>query len=132
MKKEQKQEVVRSPQAYSAESSLNRAVNRINSHLPKSPGNWKAMVKELACTVKLNFSKKKHIRPESKKRKMSQIKRTVQQFYIKDDVSRWTPRKGQYVITKDENRKKVKQQKQFIKMTVGELHQLFKEKKPKH
>ena len=90
------------------------------------------MVKELACTVKLNFSKKKHIRPESKKRKMFQIKRTVQQFYIKDDVSRWTPRKGQYVITKDENRKKVKQQKQFIKMTVGELHQLFKEKKPKY
>ena len=31
-KKEQKQEVVGSPQTYAATSSLNRAVNRINSH----------------------------------------------------------------------------------------------------
>ena len=53
--KEQKQKLVGSPQAYAAESSLNRVVNRINSHLPKSPRKQKAVVKELACKVKLNF-----------------------------------------------------------------------------
>ena len=48
-----------SPQAYAAQSSLNRAVNRINSHLPKSPRKVIAMVKEFPCNIKLNFPKKK-------------------------------------------------------------------------
>ena len=58
-KKEQKQEVEGSPQAHAAQSSLNRAVNRINSHLTKSPRKGIAMVKEFACNIKLNFPKKK-------------------------------------------------------------------------
>ena len=70
-KKQQKQEVVGSPQTYAAKSSLNRAVNRINSHLPKSPRKRKAVVKELSCKVKLDFPKKKYTRPESKKLKKS-------------------------------------------------------------
>ena len=58
-KKEQKKELEGSPQAYAAQSSLNRAVNRINSHLPKSPRKVIAMVKEFSCNIKLNFPKKK-------------------------------------------------------------------------
>ena len=62
--------------------------------------------------------------------KTAQIIRTVQEFGNKDYVSRWTPGKAQYVITKDENGKKVKQQKWYLQMTVGELYQLFKEQNP--
>ena len=58
-KKEQKKELDGSPQAYAAQSSLNRAVNSINSHLPKSPRKVIAMVKEFPCNIKLNFPKKK-------------------------------------------------------------------------
>ena len=129
-KKEQKQKVVGSQQAYAAESSLNRAVNRISSHLPKSPRKRKAAVKELVCKVKLNFTKKKRTRPESEKLKTFQIKKIVQGFYNKDDLGRWTPGKAQYVITKDKNEKKVKQKKRYLQMAVGELYQLFKKQNP--
>lgn len=41
---------------------------------------------------------------------------------LKDYDSRWTPRKAQYMVTRDENTKKVKQQKWYLQMTVGELY----------
>ena len=58
-RKRNRKELEGSPQAYAAQSSLNRAVNRINSHLPKSPRKVIAMVKEFSCNIKLNFPKKK-------------------------------------------------------------------------
>ena len=110
---------------------MSRAVKRVDQHLPKSPGKRRAVVKELACKMQLKFpSEKKRLRAEAAKLQAGELKKTVVDFYNKDEYSRWTPGKSEYVITKDADGKKVKLQKRYLQMTCGELYQLFKEEHP--
>jgi hypothetical protein len=122
---------VNSPTGYSTESSLSRAVKRVDQHLPKSPGKRRAVVKELACKVQLKFSsEKKRLRVDAENLQAIEMKKTVIECYNNEEYSRWTPGKSEYVITKDTDGNKVKLQKKYLQMTCGELYQLFKEQHP--
>ena len=58
--------------------------------------------------VKLNFKKKK---TQQVKKITEEIMTKLIEFYNKDDASRWTPGKQEYVITRTESGKKVKLEK---------------------
>jgi hypothetical protein len=53
----------------------------------------------------------------------------VTEFYNKEDVSRWTPGKEEYVTVKVDGVKN-KLQKRYLQMTLAELYQLFKQEQP--
>ena len=60
---------VNSPPGYSAESSLSRAVKRVDQHLPKSPGKRRVVVKEFefwACSKEVYKRRQKGKLRESK------------------------------------------------------------------
>ena len=118
-----------SPQGYTTESSLNRAFKRVDKHLPKSPGKQRAVVKKLACKVKLTFPKKR-AKEKAANAVAEQIKTAIKDFYCNDEVSQWAPEKAEYVTVRDENGKKTKDQKRYLQVTVNELYQLFKTQHP--
>ena len=128
MKKQKMQTPVASPKAYSVNSSLSRAVNRVSKYMPKSPGKKKAVVKELAYKVKLNFNKKKKI--QKGKMIAEDIKNKIRELYNRDDVSRWTPGKQEYVTTRNEIGEKIKMQKRYLQLTCDELYKVFKQEYP--
>ena len=116
-----------SPAAYSASSALSRAVKKAGKHLPKSPAKRKAVVKELACKVKLTFKRSKIV---NAKRIADDVKNKIIDYYNRDDMSRWTPGKQEYITLKDEKGEKMKLQKRYLQMTCGELYALFKAENP--
>ena len=122
---------VNSPTGYSKSSSLARAVKRVDVVMPKSPGKKRAVVKQLACKVKLNFvGKRKRQSNRQIKEMADEIRAKVKEFYAKDDISRWTPGKAEYVTSKDAFGKKIKLQKRYLQVTLSELYQLFKKENP--
>ena len=78
---------VNSPTGYSKSSSLARAVKRVDVVMPKSPGKKRAVVKQLACKVKLNFvGKRKRQSNRQIKEMADEIRAKVKEFYAKRDT----------------------------------------------
>ena len=84
-----------SPVTYSAKSTLMKAVKRVDSCLPKSPNKKRAVVKHLACKVKLTFPKKQRKLNEDKRKCSIEIEEMVKEFYSIDVKSMFYQRMNQ-------------------------------------
>ena len=111
------------PSTYSHRSSLSRAVNKAISSLPGTPRRNKQVIRELALKVKLDFSKSKK-RQSSRKALTEKTIQTVKTFYLRDDISRWSPGKRDTIVVK-ENHVKQTMQRRYLQLSINELHAQF-------
>ena len=136
MKKATKSTSKVSPKAFG------KAINRAKKHLPKSPERkvllLAKMVESLSprkrkAVVDLCDSNLKRRKEQEKDRKKrcdaftdDEVK-MVQNFYVRDDISRMLPGKKGYVSVKQADGKREHRQKRVLLLKIGEAHELFKE-----
>lgn len=120
---------------------LGRAVNRAKKYLPKCPERkvevLAKMVRDLSPRKRKSVidlcdgSKRRRLGFEEKRKKRSnalleeQIKE-VQDFYLRDDISRMFPGKKDYYSVKNPDGKREHKQKRQLLYKIGEVHKLFK------
>lgn len=115
--------------AFKSPASYGKALARLKKSLPQSPNKSKALVKKLACQLIPDI-----IQPIPKKQTASQLSEEtiskVKEFFEKDAISYQAPGSKDYIITKDLNGEKVKLQKKYLCMTLGEAYEIFKTENP--
>lgn len=114
--------------AFKSNSSFGKAMAKVKRNLPNSPRKRKALVKKLA----IQFSP--HIlKTVPKKRPNTAISPEVKDFvilyYEQDDVSYSCPGMRDFIIIREEG-KKMKVQKRYLFLTLGETYQIFRETHP--
>ena len=123
--------------------TFGKALSRAKKHLPKcperkvqvlakivqdlSPRKWKAVVD--LCDNK--FKQRKEYSKDRKKRCINALTddeiQKVQNFYLREDISRMLPGKKDYVSVKLADGKREHRQKRLLLFKIGEVHELFKE-----
>ena len=119
--------VTSSSPAYKSNSTLSKAVKRVQSALPNSPRKKAAVIKKLAMSIDTSDSS-----PEKKAGPTAlstEVENLVIQFYLRDDISRQAPGKRDSIVVK-ENGNKTTMQKRHLSMNIVEAHQLFKTDHP--
>ena len=122
--------------------TFGKALSRAKKHLPKCPERkvqvLAKMVQDLSprklkAVMDLcdnNFKRKKEHSKDRKKRcdalTDDEIQK-VQDFYVRDDISRMLPGKKDYVSVKLADGKREHRQKRLLLFKIGEVHELFKE-----
>ena len=102
-----------------------KAIHKVKKALPKSPRKKKAVLHKLASTVHLDSSETIESPTVSSNRKLPADSITkVQQFFLRDSVSRQAPGIHSYVIVQQEG-KKIKLQKRHLVLSLWEVHALF-------
>jgi hypothetical protein len=112
------------PSPYSSQQSLGRAVHRVDHRLPHSPTKKKAVISTL-------YKKYGCYTPPPKKFKAPiEGEKEVLAFYMRDDISRLTAGKSEYVLLRNESNTKQYLQKRYLVYSLREAFQLFKEENP--
>ena len=84
-------------------------------------------MRELGYKVKLNFeSKKKKLKNDFLLEESRRIQESVEAFYNKEDISKWTPGKQEVISVKDSSTGK----KVYLQLTLLELYAVFKAENP--
>ena len=113
-----------SSKAYKTPGAKTKAKNKLIVLLPKSPRKRIAVVRSLAD----DYLEEN----ELKKEKISRLKleevtlQHVQEFYERDDNSRWTPGRKDFVKIIGDDGEKEAVQKRYLICTLKELYELFK------
>jgi hypothetical protein len=115
---------------YQHESSLHRAVNKAEKHLPGTPRRNKVVVRHLAEKVKLKFSKPTAARPKPHNAIADDVKTQIREFYLRDDISRWCPGKRDTIAVWDKDRVKTTMQRRYLILATAEVYACFKEEFP--
>lgn len=115
--------------AFKSPASFGKALARVKKNLPRSPNKSKALVKKLACQLIPDI-----VQPTPKKQTVSQLSgetiSKVKEFFLQDSISYQAPGTKDYVIMKDENGEKLKLQKKYLCMTLGEAYEIFQTENP--
>ncbi|KAJ8273805.1 hypothetical protein GJAV_G00105720 [Gymnothorax javanicus] len=107
--------------AYSAQSSLNQAANKVCDSLPNSPRKKRALIRKLATDFSVSMKS-----PEKKSRIAEQMVSLVQEFYQRDDISLIPPGERDAVTVRGSSGK-TKLQKRYLVMNMRETYLTFKE-----
>ena len=119
-----------------------KALSRAKKHLPRCPERkvqvLAKMVQDLSprkrkAVVDLcdNNSKRRKEQDKERKKRCDALTddevQQVQDFYLRDDISRMLPGKKDYVSVKQADGKREHRQKRLLLLKIGEAHELFKE-----
>lgn len=120
--------------SYMSANSFGKAVCRTKRTLPKSPSKRRAVVKKLLME-ELPTAKVSVLFKEAAAKKIKdnpdETTTTVQEFYLKDYISRQQPGKRDCISVRDPtNNKRVIKQKKIMIMTILEAFQIFKNENP--
>ena len=122
--------------------TFGKALSRAKKHLPKCPERkvqvLAKMVQDLSprkrkAVVDLcdNNSKRRKEQDKDRKKRCDALTndelQKVQDFYVRDDISRMLPGKKDYVSVKLADGKREHRQKRLLLFKIGEAHELFKE-----
>ncbi|XP_050500497.1 uncharacterized protein LOC126880583 isoform X1 [Diabrotica virgifera virgifera] len=110
--------------SYKRPQSLGKAVNRVKKVLPDSPSKKQAVVRKLILEYPNLILTKP---PRKCTTKLSdEVKKTVKDFFIRDDISYQAPGKRDTKSIKDPvTNKRANVQKRFLVMSVKEAYQQF-------
>lgn len=115
-------------QPYKLRSSLSRAVNSAKKVLPSSPTKRNAVIRQLSEELEeedLCLEKKERLSALPK-----ETRDAVKAFYERDDISRMSPGKRDFVTIKGSKGEKQKAQKRHLYLSVKEAYCLFQDENP--
>mgnify|MGYP001798459122 CR=1 FL=1 len=119
-----------SQSAYSTKASYGKAIARVKRSLPGNPSKKRAVVKHLAFEqLKLKPFFKKKSRSTNNNSIKEDVKLSITNFYLNDDISRQAPGKRDVVTVREENSKQ-KYQKRHLTMGVIEAYSIWKQEHP--
>jgi len=109
--------------AYKSRSSETKGIKKIISVLPSSPRKQLVLISKIATDLGLAVPVKCITREKLPNTTIT----LVQNFYEREDISRWTPGIKEYVCVRDENGEKHKVQKRYLVASLKELYGTFVE-----
>ena len=116
---------------YKTPQALGKAVGKVKAHLPKSPRKRKAVIVKLASSSGLEvLTKKKKKFPAGNSCLSPEVTKKVKSFYLRDSISRQSPRKKDFVVSW-QNGKKEHLQKRHLMFSLKKVHALFLKDNPK-
>lgn len=114
--------------AYKSASAKTKAKKRLIVQLPKSPRKRIAVVRSLANDYldQNEVTKQKSPRTGLERETLQHIL----EFYYREDISRWTPGRKDFVKVIGDDGEKKELQKRYLICTLKELYKLFKHEYP--
>ena len=120
-------EQIESEYGYKTPQSLGKAVKKVSRQLPSSPRKRKAVISKIVETTKLTLNTPKDQNGNN------QIPDTtieeVKEFYFLDSISRRSPGRKDFVISRN-NGKKSKLQKRYLIWSLKETFGMFQQEHP--
>ena len=112
------------PKAYKTASAKTRAKKRLIVQLPKSPRKRIAVVRSLAN----DYLDQNDVKKEQNSRTglEEETLKHILEFYNREDISRWTTGRKDFIKVTDNNGEKKEMQKRYLICTLKELYNLFK------
>ena len=109
---------------YTCRQTLAKAVNRTFRILPKDPQKRNHVVHYIAQS--LDIIPKTSEQHKREQRSISiDVKKAVEEFYNRDDISYQMPGKQDFIVTNDDSGQRVTLQKRILLFTIREAHELF-------
>ena len=110
---------------YGTRATLGKAVAKVSRALPKAEDKQAAVVNCLVQKLKVKNSLfcKQFVKKDPPVKECDSI---VKHFLLREDISWMAPGKNDYVIVKDKEGNKQKEQKRFLLFTLKEAYALFK------
>ena len=122
-----KTEQIESEYVYKTPQSLGKAVKNVSRQLPSSPRKRKAVISKIVETTKLTFNKPKD--PNGNNQMPATTIEEVKEFYFRDSISRQSPGRKDFVISRN-NGKKSKLQKRYLIWSLKKTFGMFQQEHP--